>query len=99
MVELLEKLGRIYIPLGILNVNKSCLEFLSSSAFLVIQDNKVSFAHQSILDCFLAENMLKRYYNGEDILDIIGSKEKQTPGKRYQVQTPAAATPSCRGSS
>ena len=86
MVTVLENLGKIYIPLSILSVNKSYLEFLSSNAFLIIQDNKVSFAHQSILDCFLAEKMLKRYYDGEDIVDIIGSKEKQTPGKRYQVQ-------------
>lgn len=86
MVTFLETMGRICIPLNVLSVNKSCLEFLSSNAFLIIQDYKVSFAHQSILDCFLAENMLRRYYAGEDILDIIGSKEKQTPGKRYQVQ-------------
>ena len=86
MVTFLENQGRICIPLSILSVNKSCLEFLSSNAFLIIQDNKVSFAHQSILDCFLAEKMLKRYYAGEDIVDIIGCKEKQTPGKRYQVQ-------------
>lgn len=86
MVTLLENLGRICIPLSILSVNKSCLEFLSSNAFLIIQDNKVSFAHQSILDCFLSDKMLKRYYAGEDIVDIIGSKQKQTPGKRYQVQ-------------
>lgn len=86
MVTSLEILGRICIPLSILSVNKSYLEFLSSNAFLIIQDNKASFAHQSILDSFLAEKMLKRYYAGEDIEDIIGSKEKQTPGKRYQVQ-------------
>ncbi len=86
MVTSLENLGRICIPLSILSVNKSYLEFLSSNAFLIIQDNKASFAHQSILDSFLAEKMLKRYYVGEDIEDIIGSKEKQTPGKRYQVQ-------------
>ncbi|MCM3609650.1 hypothetical protein M4S82_00210 [Planococcus sp. MERTA32b] len=86
MVTFLERTSRIFIPLTILNENKSSLEFLSSNAFLIIQDNKVSFAHQSILDCFLAEKMLKRYYDGEDIIDIIGSKEKQTPGRRYQVQ-------------
>ncbi|MGB7604492.1 MAG: hypothetical protein WBL93_03350 [Lutisporaceae bacterium] len=86
MVTLLENLGRICIPLNILSVNESCLDFLSSNAFLIIQGNKASFAHQSILDSFLAEKMLKRYYDGEDIADIIGSKEKQTPGKRYQVQ-------------
>jgi len=86
MVTFLENQGRICIPLSILGVNKSYLEFLSSNAFLIIQDNKASFAHQSILDCFLAEKMLMRYYAGEDVVDIIGSKEKQTPGKRYQVQ-------------
>ncbi len=86
MVTLLEKLGRIFIPLSLLYENKSSVEFLSSNAFLIIQDNKVSFAHQSILDCFLAEKMLKRFYDGESLVDIIGSKEKQTPGKRYQVQ-------------
>ncbi|WP_214809044.1 hypothetical protein [Exiguobacterium sp. s144] len=86
MVTFLERTNRIFIPLTILNENKSSLEFLSSNAFLIIQDNKVSFAHQSILDCFLAEKMLQRYYDGEDVIDIIGSKEKQTPGKRYQVQ-------------
>jgi hypothetical protein len=86
MVAFLEKSSRIFIPISILNENKSSLNFLSSNAFLVIQDNKVSFAHQSILDCFLAEKMLMRYYDGEDIVDIIGTKEKQTPGKRYQVQ-------------
>ncbi|ANU09414.1 hypothetical protein BBH88_03360 [Planococcus antarcticus DSM 14505] len=86
MVTFLERTSRIFIPLTILNENKSSLEFLSSNAFLIIHDNKVSFAHQSILDCFLAEKMLKRYYEGEDVIDIIGSKEKQTPGRRYQVQ-------------
>ncbi|MDT0192887.1 hypothetical protein [Exiguobacterium sp. BG5(2022)] len=86
MVTFLERTSRIFIPLAILNENKSSLEFLSSNAFLIIQNNKVSFAHQSILDCFLAEKMLQRYYDGEDVIDIIGSKEKQTPGKRYQLQ-------------
>lgn len=86
MITFLERSNRIFIPLTILNENKSSLEFLSSNAFLIIQNNKVSFAHQSILDCFLAEKMLQRYYDGEDVIDIIGSKEKQTPGKRYQVQ-------------
>lgn len=86
IVSLMDNIGRICIPLSVLSINKSCLDFLSSNAFLIIQDNKASFAHQSILDCFLAEKMLKRYYDGENIADIIGGKEKQTPGKRYQVQ-------------
>lgn len=77
---------KIYLPLQILNINRSCLEFLSSNDFLIIQENKVSFAHQSILDYFLAEKMFILYHDNKDIVEIIGNKEKQTPGRRYQVQ-------------
>ncbi|GIP59880.1 hypothetical protein [Paenibacillus woosongensis] len=81
-----EKLGRICIPLSLLSVNRSSLDFLSSNGFLMVQDNKISFAHQSILDCFLAEEMLKKYYEIGNIVEVIRDKEKQTPGRRYQVQ-------------
>jgi len=81
-----DKLGRISIPTNILNVKRSCLDFLSSSGFLLVQNNSVSFAHQSILDCFLAEEMLRKYYDSENVLEIIGQKENQNPGRRYQVQ-------------
>lgn len=86
IISYFDKLGRISIPLNLLSVNRSSLDFLSSNGFLVIQGNRISFAHQSILDCFLAEMMLKQYYETENILEVIGIKEKQTPGRRYQVQ-------------
>lgn len=77
MVAWMEENGRIYIPSRVLSANNSSLEFLSSNSFLIIQNNKVSYTHQSILDCFLAEKMFKRYYAGEDIVDIIGSKRNK----------------------
>ncbi|OXS56941.1 hypothetical protein B1A99_18975 [Cohnella sp. CIP 111063] len=80
------KLGRLSIPLNLLSINRSSLEFLSSNGFLVIQENKISFAHQTILDCFIADLMLKQYYETGNILEVIGDREKQTPGRRYQVQ-------------
>lgn len=86
IISWLEKNGRIYFPLNAFNISKSYIDFLSSNSFVVIQDNRASFAHQSILDCFLAEELVKRYYSEENIIDIIGNKEKQTPGKRYQIQ-------------
>ncbi|MBT2287600.1 hypothetical protein J7E73_00320 [Paenibacillus albidus] len=86
LISNFDKLGRICIPIKIMSINTSCLDFLSSNGFLVMQGNKISFAHQSILDCFLVEKMLTNYYETEDILDVIGSKDKQTPGRRYQVQ-------------
>ncbi|MEF2966732.1 hypothetical protein V3851_12900 [Paenibacillus sp. M1] len=86
IINYFDKLGRICIPLNILSVNGSCLDFLTSNGFLLVQGNKISFAHQSILDCFLADEMLKKYYESEDILEVIGPKERQSPGRRYQVQ-------------
>ncbi|WP_276355744.1 hypothetical protein [Cohnella caldifontis] len=86
IISYFDKLGRISIPLNLLSINRSSLDFLSSNGFLVIQGNRISFAHQSILDCFIAEMMLKQYYETGNILEVIGDKEKQTPGRRYQVQ-------------
>lgn len=86
LVEQFDKTGRVFIPVNAISSNISELEYLSSNGFLIIQDNKVSFAHQSVLDYWLANKMLQQYYSGQSIIDIIGSKEKQTPGRRYQLQ-------------
>ncbi|EHL0041969.1 hypothetical protein G8B08_06465 [Enterococcus faecalis] len=85
IVDWLEKKGRIYFPKNLIN-NSSYLEFLSSNEFLIIQDSKVFFAHQSILDNFFADKMLQKYFDEKNITEIVGEKDRQTPGKRYQVQ-------------
>ncbi|HHU52705.1 MAG TPA: hypothetical protein GXZ43_01305, partial [Clostridiaceae bacterium] len=86
LVNKFDELGRICIPLAVVSSDISELNYLSSNGFLIIQDKKVSFAHQSILDSLLADNMLSQYYSGQNIINIIGTKEKQTPGRRYQLQ-------------
>lgn len=85
IVDWLEKNGRTAFPKNLIT-NSSYLDFLSSSEFLIVQRNSVSFAHQSILDNFLADNMLEKYFESKSVVEIISSKDKQTPGKRYQVQ-------------
>ncbi len=86
IIEHFDKLGRLYIPASILTSSKTVIDFLHSNGFLVIQESKISFAHQSVLDYFFTEKMLKLYYSEVDMADIIGIREKQTPGKRYQLQ-------------
>lgn len=86
LVELLDKIGRISVSKRILRANENALFYLSSNGFLVVQGDNISFIHQSILDYFLAEVMIDKFYDGENIVNIIGDKEKQTPGRRYQVQ-------------
>ncbi len=86
IVDWLEKNGKVYFPLKALRLPESHLNYLSSNSFLNIHGKKASFAHQSILDCFFAEEMMEKYYSKESLSNIIGEKEKQSPVKRYQVQ-------------
>lgn len=90
MVEAFEKSGRLFAISEELGINSSTIDFLVSSGAIVKQDiatlSKVSFVHQSLYDCFVAEKMLIRYIQGTSVVDIIGNKQNQTPAKRYQVQ-------------
>ena len=86
IIEFCEKRGRIYAPTSIIQVSKEYLDFLCSNGFILVLNNKISFVHQSILDCFLSEYMLNKFYNEESVEDIIGNIDKQNPGRRYQVQ-------------
>lgn len=87
IVDKIDRQGKLYVSCKILRktTNKS-LTYLSSSGFITLLNNNVSFLHQSIADYFLAQEMMRKYFDGEDILNIIGDKKKQTPQKRYQIQ-------------
>ena len=56
-------------------------DFLQSNGFVIVSGNIVSLVHQSVLDCFFSEYMLDSFYDGNKVADIIGVKEKQTPGR------------------
>lgn len=78
--------GRYPIPLPSLTIDVNIRDFLISSDFLIETNNSIAFTHQSIFDCFLAEQMMKKYFEGKPITDITGSIESQTPTKRYRMQ-------------
>ncbi|WP_143709813.1 hypothetical protein [Paraclostridium bifermentans] len=82
----IDRQGILYVSCKILKVTRKSLIYLSSSGFINLVNERVSFAHQSISDYFFAQEMLRKYFEGEDIIKIIGDKKKQTPQKRYQVQ-------------
>ena len=86
IVDALDRTGRLYVPKQILHVEEASLDYLVSSEIITIQNNRVGFAHQSILDYFISQRMMEKYFDGQDIENIIGGKCKQTPGRRYQVQ-------------
>lgn len=78
--------NRLNAPKIVLKLSGDYEEYLVSSSFVIVDKSVVSFVHQSILDCFFAEEMLRRYYEQASVFDIIGDKLSQTPGKRYQTQ-------------
>lgn len=83
MVDKLDKIGRLYVPRNILNVGEAGIDYLISLEMIVNQKNKIGFAHQSILDYFISKKMMERYFEDENIENIIGEKRKQNPGRRY----------------
>ena len=66
--------------------NERALRYLTSQGMLTEHFNKVSFVHQSFLDCFVAERMILDYYTNSDLNDILGNKTQQNPTRRYQFQ-------------
>lgn len=87
LVRLIDRTGRQYIPKNLLKKHGlETLEYLSSQNFINVQQNKVSFIHQSIYDSFVADAMIEKYFEHQSVSNILGSKEKQTPSSKYQVQ-------------
>lgn len=85
-VEVLDKIGRLYAPKRILNVDERGLDYLIYAELLVKDDQKIGFVHQSILDYFISNRMTEQFFTGDKIEQIVGEMNKQTPGRRYQVQ-------------
>lgn len=86
IVKMLDKIGRLYVPKRILEVEERGFDYLISAELVAIDGNRVGFVHQSILDYFISKRMMQQYYENENIEKIIGDKNKQTPSKRYQIQ-------------
>lgn len=85
-VDLLDKIGRLYAPKRILNVDERGLDYLVYAELLIKDGQKIGFVHQSILDYFISNRMTDMFLAGDGIEQIVGEMNKQTPGKRYQVQ-------------
>ncbi len=93
LVEIINKIvsfcndrGRINAPNSVIHMSVSYIDFLQSNGFISLINEMISFTHQSVLDIFLSNHMVEEYYSGKDIIYIIGNKDRQIPGKRYQLQ-------------
>jgi len=86
IISFMDRVGRLYAPESILSSEQAGLDYLGYVGMIAVQDHKVSFVHQSMLDFFISEKMTELYFEEVEIINIIGDKLKQTPGRRYQIQ-------------
>ena len=86
IVDKLDKTGRLYMPQKSLKAEPRGLNYLVSAEMLYEDGKRIGFVHQSIFDYFISRRMMNQYQEDEPIETIVGEKEKQTPGKRYQIQ-------------
>lgn len=86
LIDQFIKIGRLYIPERLLTTSKVTIDFLCSNSFLIVQEGKIFFTHQTIYDCFIALKMFSQFYDGAMVSDIVGEVNLQTPGRRYQIQ-------------
>lgn len=86
IVNSMEGQGRLYIPIKTLNYEIATLDYLKSSGMINVANKKLAFNHQSFIDYFISAKMFRKYDSGENILNIIGDKNQQTPARRYQIQ-------------
>ena len=86
IVDKLDRTGRLYMPEKSLKAERRGVNYLVSAEMLYEDGKRIGFVHQSIFDYFISRRMMNQYQEDEPIETIVGEKEKQTPGKRYQIQ-------------
>lgn len=72
------------LPTVLFQNNMKEIEYLASSGLIVKTDDKIAFAHQSILDVFLIQKDLMLIYGKESLLQVIFDWRNQTPSMRYR---------------
>ncbi len=84
LVTRFEKSTKTEISKRRISISSEIMDFLISHNFIVNNNDKISFSHQSILDYLFAQKMESEYINGLTVEEIIG--KNQTPVRRFQLQ-------------
>lgn len=78
--------SRFSLPVRLFSGREAIVEALASGGLLTVDAHTVSFTHQSFLDYFAADQVLKEIYNGKTLREIFTPSERQLPGLRYRFQ-------------
>ena len=88
VVHCMERQGTLCVPDAILSDYRKAVDVFVSSGLLTYNDGGgVSFTHQSFLDYFISSDFGKRICNGEELAQLVGKPDDQTPFIRYRLLT------------
>lgn len=88
LINWLEQHNRISVPARVVNLHCStrAIKAFKSHGIIQEQNNMVTFCHQSYLDFLIAERVVSEIEVGGNILDWLGSRERQTLVRREQLR-------------
>jgi hypothetical protein len=88
IVDIMERMGELSIPVRLLqHTNDVSLRTLQSVDLLSIQNNQISFRHQSLFDYKVGQKMFDFAFDSPDnLIQYIGGFEKQTLEKREHLK-------------
>lgn len=89
IVGIMEKRSVFSLPYSIFVNQVNEIFFLVSLGLLNNNPNtkSISFTHQSFLDYFITADILEKVYFGDELEDLIGDRNHQTPIIRYRLLT------------
>ncbi|MDL2206910.1 hypothetical protein LJC33_08390 [Eubacteriales bacterium OttesenSCG-928-N13] len=87
IVNMMETRSIFALPIQLFADYRNIVDKFISSGLLTTDGRILSFTHQSFLDYFISYDSLNRIYCGENIPDIIGPLDNQTPNLRYRILT------------
>ncbi len=88
VVRCMERQGVLCVPDAILSDHRKAVDVFVSCGLLAHNDGGgISFTHQSFLDYFISSDFEKRIYDGEELTQLVGNPDDQTPIIRYRLLT------------
>lgn len=85
IVAKMDENSMLSLPVQLFSDHKRVIEVFISNGLLTQSRTILSFTHQSFLDYFIAAETLMEIYSKQNLPDIIGPSENQTPNLRYRL--------------
>ena len=87
IIERINSQSEMQVPITLLNkFSVHAKDYLLSNGLFITDKYSLKFTHQSYYEFFIVDVNIQNAIEGNSIIDIIGSRERQIPIVRYQLQ-------------